>query len=138
MSGVWPLMIVEVDPATHASLGLRTGVPGVQVDAFILQRPPQTLDEDVVDAAPLAVHGDAHAGPLEGVDPGEGRELAALIGVHDLWRAEPVERLVQRLHAEPRLQRVGDAPGEHLAGMPVHDSELQYRFPTGNRGSADI
>lgn len=97
VSGVWPLVIVEVDPATHAGPGLPTGLPIVQVDAFILPRPQQTLDDDVVDAASLAVHGDAHPGPLESVDPGEGRELAALIGVHGLRRAESVERLVQGL-----------------------------------------
>jgi hypothetical protein len=48
MGGVRPLMVVEIDPATNAYLGLRSGLPGVQVDAFILQGPPQALDEDIV------------------------------------------------------------------------------------------
>ena len=54
MGGVGPLVIVEGDPAPDACLGLRSGFPGMHVDAFILQGPPEALDEDVVEAAPLA------------------------------------------------------------------------------------
>ena len=54
MGSVWALVVVEGDPAPDASLGLRAGSPSVQVDAFILQGPPEALDEDVVEAAPLA------------------------------------------------------------------------------------
>ena len=49
MGSMSPLMVVEAEPPRHTSLGLRAGFPSVQVDAFILQRPPQALDEDVVD-----------------------------------------------------------------------------------------
>ena len=94
MGGVRPLVVVEGDPTTDGCLGLRAGLPGVQVDAFILERPPQALDEDVVEAAALAVHRDPGSNPLQPVGPGEGRELRALIGIHDIWRAEAVDRLV--------------------------------------------
>ena len=94
MGGVGPLVVVEIDPAPDASLGLRAGLPGVQVDAFILQGPPEAFDEDVVETPALAVHRDPGADPLQPVGPGEGRELAALIRVHDLGRAELVDRLV--------------------------------------------
>ena len=57
MGGVGPLVVVEGDPSANAGLGLRTGLPGVKVDALILQRSPEALDEDVVEAAPLAVQG---------------------------------------------------------------------------------
>lgn len=53
MGGMGALVVVEGDPAPDASLGLRSCFPGVQVDAFILQGPPEALDEDVVEAAPL-------------------------------------------------------------------------------------
>ena len=53
MGSVWAMVVVEGDPAPDASLGLRARLPSVQVDAFILQGPPETLDEDVVEAAPL-------------------------------------------------------------------------------------
>jgi hypothetical protein len=47
------MVVVEGDPAPNADLGLRPGFPGVQVDEFILQGPPEAFDEDVVEAAPL-------------------------------------------------------------------------------------
>jgi hypothetical protein len=84
MGSVWAMVVVEGDPASDACLGLRSGFPGVQIDAFILQGPPQALDEDAVQAPALDVHRDPGADPLQSVGPSEGRELAALIGVHDL------------------------------------------------------
>ena len=52
-----PQVDVEGDPSANADLDLRTGVPGVGVDALMLQGLPEPLDEDVVEAAPLAVQG---------------------------------------------------------------------------------
>lgn len=106
MGGTGPLVVVKGDSATDANLGLRACLPGVQIDAFIFQGSPKTLDEDVVDGAALAGHRDPGVGPLQPIGPGEGCELAALIRVHDLGRAELVDRLVQRLDAEVRLPRV--------------------------------
>jgi hypothetical protein len=37
MGGMGPLVVVKSDPSPDASLGLSAGLPGVQVDAFILQ-----------------------------------------------------------------------------------------------------
>ena len=51
MGRVGSEVAVEGHPAGNASLGPGAGLLGVQVDAFILQRPPKPLDEDVVDAA---------------------------------------------------------------------------------------
>ncbi len=53
MGGVWPQVVVEGDPAPDAGLGLRAGFPGVQTDAFILQRPPEAVNEDVVEVSGL-------------------------------------------------------------------------------------
>jgi hypothetical protein len=50
MGGVGPLMIVEGDPSADAIPGVRAGLPSTQIYALILQRPPETLDEDVVEA----------------------------------------------------------------------------------------
>ena len=108
MGSVWAMVVVEGDPAPDASLGLRSGFPGVQVDALILQGPPEAFDEDVVEAAAFPIHRDPGADPFQPVGPGEGRELRPLVGVHDLGRAEPVDGLVQRLDAEVGFQRVGE------------------------------
>jgi hypothetical protein len=55
MGGVRPLVVVKGDPQPDTCLGLRSGFPGVEVNAFVLQGPPKAFDEDVVEAAALAV-----------------------------------------------------------------------------------
>jgi hypothetical protein len=75
MGGMGPLVVVKSDPSPDASLGLSAGLPSVQIDAFVLQRPPEAFDEDVVEATPLAVHRDPGADPFQPVGPCEGREL---------------------------------------------------------------
>lgn len=67
--------VVEGDPASDASLCLGAGFPSMQIGAFILQRPPDTLDEDVVEIAGFAVRRDLGLGPIQPVGPVEGGEL---------------------------------------------------------------
>lgn len=109
IGGVGTLMVVEGDPSASPGLRLRACLPGVQIDALILQGPPEPLDEDVIETVPFAVHRDAGADPFQPVDSGERRELRPLIGVHDLGRAEAGDRFVQCPDAEVCLQRVRDA-----------------------------
>ena len=47
MGGVRPLVVVKGDPPPDTSLGLRADFPGVEVDALVLQGPPQAFDEEV-------------------------------------------------------------------------------------------
>ena len=54
---------------------------------------------------PFAVHRDPGPDPLQPVDPGKGRELTALSGVHDLGRAERVDRLAALSLAQEELAR---------------------------------
>jgi hypothetical protein len=56
MGSVRALVVAEGDPAPDADLSLRPGFPSVQIDAFILQGPPEAFYEDVVDAPALAIH----------------------------------------------------------------------------------
>src|SRR5690606_8656590 len=80
---LWPLEVVELEVALDAASRFARRVVGVQVHLLVLQRAPQPLDEDVVDAAALAVHADLHAAPQQGPGEGVGRELRALVGVED-------------------------------------------------------
>jgi len=59
------------------------------------------------------------------------------IRIHDLGRAELVEGLVQRFDAEVGLQRVRDAPGQDLAGVPVHDGD-EIEEPAPHRQIGDV
>ncbi|WP_190325585.1 hypothetical protein [Salipiger aestuarii] len=61
----------------------------MQLDALILRGSPETLDEDVVEAAPCSVHRDPGADPFQPVGPNKGRELRTLIGVQYLGRPKP-------------------------------------------------
>src|SRR6266446_3405063 len=47
------LLIVEGQPSANAGLGLGNTRIGVEVDFLVFEAPPQSLDEDVVHAAPL-------------------------------------------------------------------------------------
>jgi hypothetical protein len=53
MGSVRALVVVKGDPAPDAAPCLPPGLKSVRADAFILEGPPQTLDEDVNDAAPF-------------------------------------------------------------------------------------
>ena len=109
MGSVRALIVAKGDTAPDAIPCLRPGFLSVQINAFILEGPPEALDADVVDTAPLAVHRDKCADLFQLVSPGEGRELAALIRVHDLPWPEAVDSLVQGLDAENGLERVRGA-----------------------------
>lgn len=96
-------MPIDSDPRANAGLRFRSSLPSVQVDALVFQASPQPFHEDVVEEPAFAIHGDPHAGPSQPVRPGEGRELTALIGIHDLGRVEPGDGLGQRLNGKALL-----------------------------------
>ena len=91
----------------------------MQIDALVFEGSPQPLDEDVVEEPALAVHGNPHTGLPEGVGPGPGRKLAALVGVHDLRRAVPRDRLCQRIDAGLGIESVRQTPRQDLGKRPV-------------------
>ena len=62
MGGVRPLVVVEGNLGPDASLGLRAGLPSVQVDEFVIKRPPEPFDYPIVDPATTTVHRDLHLG----------------------------------------------------------------------------
>ena len=62
---VLALLIVEAKPGADAGLGLGDCCIGVEIDFLVFEAAPQSLDEDVVHAAALAVHTDHHPVPLQ-------------------------------------------------------------------------
>ena len=83
-AGVRTAAIVEIEIPSDRGACVWYAVVAVQIDLFVLHRPPKPLDEHVVPPRALAVHADRdlildeHAGEVCPV------ELAALIGVDDL------------------------------------------------------
>src|SRR6516225_2051075 len=71
------------------------------------------------------------------------RELGALVAVEHLRPSVLAQRILQAVHAERRVHAVAEAPGQHLAAVPVddrhqdncHQVRLDIDFETGeNRG----
>ena len=118
-----PLPIVLGDPPAEADTQLGTCLERVQVDAFVLQRPPEPLNEDIVHPAAASVHADPHLGIAQHVGEVGAGKLAALIRVEDLGPAEARQRFLQSLDAEFRVHRVRQPPGEHLPRRSVHDRD---------------
>src|ERR1019366_9227254 len=81
--------VVKAEVLRERSACLRAVRVPVQIDLFVLDAAPQSLDEHVVDPATLAVHADGDAGVIEHLDPLLAGELRALVGVEDLRGSEP-------------------------------------------------
>ena len=96
--------IIPVEELGKAALLFDAVGRWAQVDPFVLHGPPQTLDEDVVVAAPASIHADRdpvipqHLGKLVA------GELRPLIGIEDTGIAEPDEKgLAQRVDTNPAV-----------------------------------
>ena len=87
------IRVIVVDPTTDPCSCLTAGLEGIEVDAFVFQRAPQPLDEDVIHPTATTVHRDADVGILQGVAEGKAGELRALIRIEDLGFAEAGDRL---------------------------------------------
>ena len=122
---MWAAGIVEADVASDRGAGLGHAGIGPQVDFFVFDGPPQTLDEDVVAPRSFSVHADLDFSACQNFDEVGGRELAALIGVEDVGLAVARQCILNSFNAEVGLQRDRDPPGQHAAGEPVqHGGEI--------------
>ncbi len=104
-----PLSGVHViigEPSAQAGTQFRSGLEGVQIDAFVLHRSREPFDEDIVHAASPSVHADLDFGCAQHTGEGIAGELAALIGVEDLGLAETGQRIFQGLNAKARVHGV--------------------------------
>jgi hypothetical protein len=125
-----------VEVALQRREQIQAAVEVAGVDQLVLERAPQTFDEDVVERAAAAIHADRDAALLERrQEIGRGK-LRALIGVPDLGLAE-AERRVERGQAEAGLHRIGKFPTEHEAAVPVHHGD-QVQEAAAHRNVSNI
>jgi len=75
-----PLLIVKGQIPTQFAAGLFGSGVVFEVDFLILDRPPQTLRENIVQRSPPTVHADDHIACQQSVDVLRAREMAALMG----------------------------------------------------------
>src|SRR4051794_22819957 len=92
--------IEELELAGESGPGVRDRLVRTEIDLFIFDRAPEPFDEHVVAPAPGTVHSDRDLPAAQHVQELGAGELAALIGVEDLRRAEARERLLERGDAE--------------------------------------
>jgi hypothetical protein len=125
-------LIIKAKPGADTGLGLSDAGIGVEIDLLVFEAAPQSLDEDVVHEAALAIHADRDPVTLQ--DAGEivAGELAALIGVEDLGPAVPEKRVLESLDTEIRTERVRQPPRQHGTAHPVHDCQ-QVKEALGHR-----
>ena len=129
--------VVELDMARNRAPRFAHRVVGSEVYLLVLQRLPEALDEHVVAPCPLAVHADGNAMALELLRELQARELAALVGIHDLGLAVAGHGLLQRLHAEVCGQRVRESECQNPAARPVHDGAEVHEAPA-HRDIGDV
>ena len=138
MGLVFAPMVVVVHPVADVGPEFAHRVVAPQPDLLILQTSPQTLDEDVVHPAPLAIHADRDPVCLERGDPIVAGELTALVGVEGFRSAPgPAHGFIERSHAEAAVHRVAQLPGEHCPAVPIHDRH-EVGMPLGHRNIGDV
>jgi hypothetical protein len=91
VGGVLAFRVVIGQPLFDTSLCVCASFKGVQIDAFILQRPLEALNHSIVDPAAFSVHADLDLRISQNLDPISTCELAALVGVE--YRNRPATPL---------------------------------------------
>ena len=88
---------------------------------FIFDRPPQALDENIVEETAASVHRNRHASRDQPSREGLAGELTALIRVENPRRAISRKRFVERVDAKARVHRVRQSPRQNRPAGPVDD-----------------
>lgn len=115
-----PLGILKLKMFLQAQVCLRRRLVIVKVNLLVLDRPPEPLHKNVIQATSPAIHADGNLPVFQKPSETLRSKLRPLIGVEDLRLLYP-QGLVQSLHAERTLQRVGKLPGENISGEPIYD-----------------
>ena len=111
-------VVIEVPPQGLLRIPAIGAVP--QGILLVLDRPPQPLDEDVVQGPAPAVHRDSDAMTFQSARVGRRRELGPLIRVEDLG-AESEQRLVERVDTEIAGECVRELPRQDVPAEEIHD-----------------
>ena len=71
-----PVLVVERHLFSDALLCLRNGAIGLEINPFVLQTAPETLDKHIVHPAALAIHADLNVMDLKFYRPVSGIIIA--------------------------------------------------------------
>jgi len=117
---VWPYMAVPPQESGKADFSLPAIAVGMQIHLLVFDRSPQSLQQDVVEAALFPRPADLDYISLQPAHEISGGELAALVGVEDFWPAAASHRYLQSIETLLCVQAVGGLPAEHVAGEQIH------------------
>ena len=127
--------VIVIDPPSQIGTCLAAGLEGVYVDALILQRPPQPLDENVVHPATAAIHRNLDASLHQQLGKPQTGELAALISIEYLRPAMQCQGFFQCFSTEFCIHGIRWPPRQHLPAGPVHHrNQIQKAPPHRNAG----
>ena len=129
-------IVVKVEPGADHVLCIASIGQFVQVHRLVLQRPPQPLDEDVVEIAAAAVHGAACASRAYPVGERVAGKLGTLVRVEYL-RGAGMQRRLERVDAENAVHRVRQPPRQDMAAGPVHHGD-EIKKAIRNRDIGDV
>src|ERR1700674_4437590 len=135
------LVIVEVEVVLQRREQFEASGEVAGINQLVLERAPQSFDENIVQRAAAAIHADQDSALLERSQKVGGGDLRALIGVPDLGLAE-AKGGVQRRQAKTGLQRIGEFPTEHEAAVPIHHRDQVQKatahWNVSNIGAPDV
>src|SRR5450756_1681764 len=103
---MFPFLVVMSKPDCQVFEKLSSSFIRLKVDPLVLQGAPETLYEDIVLEAPLAVHADLDIPCLENRGESFAGKLASLVGIEDIRCTVLEESFFKCLNAKPCIQRV--------------------------------
>jgi len=120
------LIVVETHVSLDSCLQFGKCPVVVEVDVLVLQRPPESLDVDIVQGTIDAVHADPYAIAIERGGESLRGELATLIRVED--RRHSVDRygFFEGRDAELSIERIGNLPRQNLPRVDIDDRHQVY------------
>lgn len=126
---VRPFMVVIPEIGSKTGNQIFYGLVVLEINIFILHRPPQALHHDVVHGPPLAVHADLYLVLLQ--HPGEGRSrvLEALVRVENLRVRMLPEGPLQGADAKSIVHGHRNFPGQYVPTVPIHHRRQKCKTP---------
>jgi len=85
---VWALIVIELEVSAQTRRQSRSRFIVIQINVFVLDTAPQSLDEDVIEHTPATIHADLDVMVLQLAGELVGGELHPLIGVEDFWLSD--------------------------------------------------
>lgn len=110
-------------------------------DIFILDRPPESFGENVIQAASASVHADLNFFSFQNRNVIFRRVMDALVGIMDVRHGD-FQSFLERLNTESIFKCWRKLPRQDVTGMPVDNGsqidEAVFQFYVSDVGAPDL